>query len=128
VNASLRNLGLVASAFRMDDSLPTTAGDMALLLEAIGRGQVISQAVSEDMVAALATESIDGRLPALLPQGTRVAHKTGSWENATHDAGIVFSPAATYVIVVLTDFGFSEDGASRIARLSRAVYDYYNGQ
>ena len=43
------------------------------------------------------------------------------------DFDIVFSPNATYVIVVLTDFGFSDDGAGRIARLSRAVYDYYNG-
>ncbi len=127
VNEALRGLGLGASGFVPDGSLPTTAADMALLLEAIARRQAISEAASDEMLGLLESELIDDRLPALLPQGTRVAHKTGNWENATHDAGVVYSPAATYVIVVLTDFGFEDDGAALIARLSRAVYDYYNG-
>ena len=79
------------------------------------------------MLALLASQAINDRLPALLPEGTQVAHKTANWSNATHDAGIVFSPGATYVIVVLTDFGFQDDGAKPVAQLSRAVYDYYNG-
>jgi beta-lactamase class A len=126
VNAALRSLGLRASGLPADGSLPATAADMALLLEAIARRQAVSEAASDEMLALLASEAISDRLPALLPEDARVAHKTGSWQNATHDAGIVFSPRATYVIVLLTDFGFQEDGASPMARLSRAVYDYYN--
>jgi beta-lactamase class A len=78
------------------------------------------------MAGLLLSQTVNDRIPALLPAGTRVAHKTGNWSNATHDAGIVFSPAGSYVIVVLTDYGYNVDGASRIARLSRTVYDYYN--
>ena len=52
--------------------------------------------------------------------------KTGNWEDATHDAGIVFSADATYIIVALTDFGYFDDGAMPIAELSLAVHDYYN--
>ena len=126
VNASLRSLGLEASVIQ-PGALPTTAADMALLLEAVARRGLISPAASDEMLALLASGSIADRLPALLPEDTEVAHKTGNWENATHDAGIVFSPHATYVIVVLTDFGFRDDGATPIARLSRAVYDHYNG-
>lgn len=127
VNAALRSMGLKATGVTEDGSLPVTAADMALLLEAIADRQAVSEAASDEMLALLASESIADRLPALLPEGTRVAHKTGNWQNATHDAGIVFSPRATYVIVVFTDFGFQDDGATRIARLSRAVYEYYNG-
>ncbi len=126
VNATLRSFGLSTSAIPADESLPTNAGDMALLLEAIARRQAVSEQASEEMLALLASQTVNDRLPALLPPGTRVAHKTGNWENANHDAGIVFSPGATYVIVVLTDYGFGGDVSSRIARLSRAVYDYYN--
>ncbi len=126
VNAALRSLGLASSGLPEDGTLPTTAADMALLLEAIARRQAVNVAASEAMLSLLVMEAIGDRLPALLPEGTQVAHKTGNWETATHDAGIVFSPGATYVIVVLTDFGFQDDGATPIARLSRAVYDYYN--
>lgn len=126
VNAALSSFGLAASGFVPDGFIVTTAADMALLLEAIGRRQAVSAAASDEMLALLSTESLADRLPALLPRGTPVAHKTGSWEDVTHDAGIVFSPRAAYVIVILTDFGFRDDGAARIARLSRAVYDYYN--
>ena len=125
-NLTLRSLGLGNSGFTADESLPTTAGDMALLLEAIAMRQAVSDDASEEMLALLISESIVNRLPALLPIGTQVAHKTGNWEDATHDAGIVFSPVVTYIIVVLTDYGYYEDGATPIAELSLAVYDYYN--
>ena len=125
-NLALRSLGLENSGFTADESLPTTAGDMALLLEAFAMGQAVSGDASEEMLDLLISESLVNRLPALLPIGTQVAHKTGNWEDATHDAGIVFSPAATYIIVVLTDYGYYEDGPTPIAELSLAVYDYYN--
>lgn len=127
VNGTLRDLGLVVSHYR-PDSLPTTAGEMALLMEMIARRQAVSETASDEMLDLLSDTYFNDRLPALLPPGTRVAHKTGSWENASHDAGIVYSPAATYVIVVLTDFGYSDEGTAAIARISRAVYDYYNGE
>ena len=125
INTTLRILGLDVSGYL--SGLPTTAADMALVLEAIARRQVVSGAASDEMLDLLSTTYFADRLVALLPEGTRVAHKTGNSQNATHDAGIVYSPAATYVIVVMTDFGFGDDGATPIARLSRAVYDYYNG-
>ena len=126
VNQTLRELGLAYSGLVQGGDLLTTAGGTATLMEAIARGRAVSPAASEEMNALLESDVINDRLPALLPLGTRVAHKTGNWSNATHDGGIVFSPRATYVIVVLTDYGYAVDGGSRIARLSKAVYDYYN--
>ena len=127
INRALRNLGLGLSGFYTAGTMPTTATETALLLEAIYEGAAVSDAASVRMLGLLKTEAIDDRIPALLPPGTEVAHKTGNWENATHDAGIVFSPRATYLIVVLTDYGYFDGGATPIAELSRVVYDYYNG-
>ncbi len=126
INRTLRSLGLSVTGFVDEERLPTTAREMALLLEAIYEGEAINEAASEQMLEALGTESIDDRIPALLPPGTQVAHKTGNWKDATHDAGIVLSEDATYIIVVLTDFGYFDDGATLIAELSLAVHDYYN--
>lgn len=126
VEVALQSLGLQVTQFAGGGRLPTTAREMALLLEAIGRRQAVSPTASDQMIALLETESFADRLLAGVPPGTRVAHKTGNWSNATHDAGIVFSPRATYVIVVLTDYGFGGAGAPLIARISGAVYRYYN--
>lgn len=126
INRMLRSLGLSVSGFYGDNTLPTTAGEIGRLLKGIYRGDVVSNAASQEMIDLLESDLIDDRIPYLLPPHTVVAHKTGNWSNATHDVGLVFSPGATYLIVVLTDYGYEEDGASRIAALSGAVYDYYN--
>jgi len=125
VNASLAALGLTASGL-FEDELPTTAADMALILEAIARGQPLDADASQAMLDLLASETLADRLPALLPEGTRVAHKTANWSNATHDAGIIYSPAADYLIVVLSDRGYDDYPGDTIAELSRLAYDYYN--
>jgi len=127
VNATLAALGLTASGL-FEDELPTTAADMALILEAIARGQPLDAGAGQAMLDLLASETLHDRLPALLPEGTRVAHKTANWSNATHDAGIIYSPAADYLIVVLSDRGYEDYPGDTIAALSRLAYDYYNGR
>jgi hypothetical protein len=56
-----------------------------------------------------------------VPSGVAVGNKTGDWEGATHDVGIVAAPFGTYVIAVLSDQG----SAAPITALSRAVYRYF---
>ena len=124
VNASMAALGLTDTRL-LEEGLPTTAQDMALLMEMIARGQAVDKAASQAMVDLMSLESLNDRLPALLPEGPKVAHKTANWSDATHDVGIVYSPQATYVIAVLSD---KEYEAEPIAELSRAVYEYYNGE
>jgi len=124
VNAGMAALGLTDTRL-LEDDLPTTAQDMALLMEMIARGQAVDRAASQEMVDLMSLESLNDRLPALLPEGTLVAHKTANWSDATHDAGIVYSPEAVYVIAVLSD---KEYEAKPIAELSRVVYEHYNGE
>lgn len=121
VNQALAALGLRTSRLLPDD-LPVTAADLALLLEAIGRGRAISAEASWAMVELMAGETLDNGLRAGLPPQVRLAHKTGIWNNATHDAGIVFTDFNTYVIVVLSE----KSGATQVTRdLSRAAYEYF---
>ena len=138
INRSMEVLGLETTRLLADD-LPTTAADMALLLEAIARPDAETlrptpeatpapplegQEASQEMVNLLASEEIDNGLREGVPQGTLVAHKTGNWSNATHDAGIVYSPGATYVIAVLSE----TDHETRLTtEVSGAVWEYYNG-
>lgn len=107
------------------EDMPTSASDMALWLEMIATGQAVSEPSSQAMIDLLSRQTINDRLPALLPEGTKVAHKTGNWDNATHDVGVVYAPSGAYVIAVLSDTYWESDP---IAELSRLVYDYFEGQ
>lgn len=123
VNASMEALGLTTTRLLTED-LPTTAADMALIMEMIARGQAVNEPASQEMVNLLAGEELDNGLRAGVPEDTLVAHKTGNWSNATHDAGIVYAADAPYVIAILSEKGYE---TALIAKLSAAVFEYYTG-
>jgi beta-lactamase class A len=111
-------------AFERGLNNTTTAADLAILLDAIASGRAAS-AVSTDTIRSmlLAQEFSDG-IPAGLPPGTPVAHKTGEITAIAHDAAIVYPPdRGPYILVVLTR-GFPErkDAARLMADLSGIVY------
>ncbi|HET7456118.1 MAG TPA: serine hydrolase, partial [Gemmatimonadaceae bacterium] len=107
----------------------TTAADLAALLTAIQRGRAASPAGTALMLDILGRQEFNSEIPAGLPPGTRVAHKTGSITAVLHDAAIVY-PAGRppYVLVVLTR-GIPDEkvAQSLIADVSRMVYEHAVG-
>ncbi len=113
-------------AYRAGLNNTTTARDLGVLLAAIAQGRAASPASCTEMLAILGRQEFNEGIPAGLPPGTRVAHKTG-WigEVVYHDAAIVHPPrGGSYVLVVLTG-GIKEDSVahSLVADLSRMVYE-----
>lgn len=88
-------------AFDAGKNNTTTARGLLVLFEAIGRGTAVSAAASRDMIEILKRQKFVSAIPAGLPPGTPVAHKTGWITRIRHDAGIVYGPRP-YVLVVLT--------------------------
>jgi beta-lactamase class A len=106
-------------AFAAGLSNTATANDLARLMATIAGGQAVSRDHSERMLAILEAQEFNELIPAGLPPGTRVAHKTGSITGIVHDAAIVFpAERAPYVLVVLTR-GFVDP--ARAAEAIRAV-------
>jgi beta-lactamase class A len=104
----------------------TTARDLAVLLEAIERGRAASPASCRAMREILLRQEFNDEIPAGLPPGTPVAHKTGSITGVLHDAAVVYPPGrAPYVLVVLTR-GIPDQRVARslIADVSRLVWDH----
>jgi beta-lactamase class A len=124
INNAISAFGVVNSGL-YTDGLPLTAADVALLLEAIGRGEAVSPEASADMLQLMSHESIDNGLVSGLPEGVPVAHKTGNWSDATHDGGIVFAPNGPYVFVALSQ---TDHETSVIRALSEAAYEYFAGR
>jgi beta-lactamase class A len=85
-----------------DHGLNNTTDAMGLftLLRQIGKGQVVSRMASAEMVEILKRQTANDGIPSGLPEGTPVAHKTGTITGIHHDAAIVYS-RRPYVLVVL---------------------------
>jgi beta-lactamase class A len=107
----------------------TTARDLAALLTALERGEAATPASTDSMRSILLRQQFNDRIPAGLPPGIRVAHKTGEITAVAHDAAIVYLPGrAPYVLVVLTrGLRDAKASASLAADISRLVYAHVTG-
>lgn len=111
-------------AYQKGLSNSATARDLATLLAAIEQGKAASASSTQAMRSILLAQELNDEIPAGLPPGTRVAHKTGQITAILHDAAIVYpSGQAPYILVVLTG-GIPDDKVARalIVDLSRMVY------
>lgn len=111
-------------AYKQGLNNTTTARDLATLLAAIEQGRAASPASTQAMRSILLAQELNQEIPAGLPQGTPVAHKTGQISGVLHDAAIVYPPGrAPYVLVVLTS-GIPDEKVARslIVDVSRRVY------
>ncbi len=113
-------------AFRAGLNNTTTANDLVALFSALQRGQVAGKRATREMLAILEAQAFNSELPAGLPPGTRIAHKTGSITATWHDAGIVYPPRrAPYAVAVLTrNISDEKIAAALIADCSRIVWEW----
>jgi beta-lactamase class A len=100
----------------------TTARGLLVLLAALAQGKAVGEAADKEMIAVLQRQSFKDGIPAGVPAGTAVAHKTGSITRIQHDGGIVYA-ARPYTLVILVR-GIDDEKKSKalIARISRIVY------
>ena len=102
---------------------------MVRLLSALHRGEVLSPQSRAVLLGAMSRcKTGKTRIPALLPAGTLVAHKTGTLWAQTSDVGIIRLPDGRNVAlaVYVTGQGSHASQAQTIAQVARTVYDSYN--
>src|SRR5213594_3050728 len=116
-------------AYRARLNNTTTARDLGVLLAAIAGRRAASAGSCRDMLAILGRQQFNEGIPAGLPAGIRVYHKTG-WigQVVYHDAAFVEPPppggGRGYVLVVMTGGIQKDDDAHALARdLSKLVFD-----
>lgn len=129
VRAFLEESGLKRSTVGMDGSNPTaTPEDIALFFEKLYKGELANKENTEKMLDLLKRQRLKDKLSKYLSQDIVVAHKTGEIGWFSHDAGIVYSPNGDYIIAVLSESDFPLGAEDRIAEVSKAVYQYFEGK
>lgn len=100
----------------------TTARGLQRLLDAIARGEAVDQESSRQMIEILERQKFNEGIPAGLPPGTRVAHKTGEITKIHHDAAIVFAPKPFVLAILVRGLTDIKDSAALMADITRQLY------
>jgi beta-lactamase class A len=100
----------------------TTANALAQLLAAIAQGKAVDVESSREMVEILQRQTFNEGIPAGLPAGTRVAHKTGEITKIHHDAAIVFAPKPFVLVVLVSGLQDKKQSAALMADIAKLAY------
>jgi beta-lactamase class A len=113
-------------AFEQGMNNTTTARALLTLLEAIATGRAVDRRASDEMVAILKRQKFNDRIPAGLPAGVPVAHKTGEITRIQHDAAIVYGPRPFVLVVLIRGLEEAKKGAALAAAVARMLYQAAN--
>jgi beta-lactamase class A len=103
----------------------TSNYDMSILFEKMFHEKIANQANTIDMLSLMTNTEFEDRIPALLPKGTVVYHKTGNGAGIVHDVGIVTTGSKGYYIGILTsDITDEQNTVALIAKTSKVVFDF----
>jgi beta-lactamase class A len=100
----------------------TTARALEEILYAIAQGKVIDEAACKEMTGILERQKFNEGIPAGLPKGTKVAHKTGEITKIHHDAAIVFAPRPFVLVILVRGMADIKDSSALMADITRQLY------
>lgn len=137
VNESMRNLGAKDiqvlrgvednKAYEKGMNNTVTAYDLMLIMESIATEKAVSHDASGEMIKILMHQHFTDIIAKKLPPGVKVASKSGSITQITHDSGIVFLPDGRKYVVVLLSRGVQDHEAvsETLANVSKLIYNYF---
>jgi beta-lactamase class A len=96
-------------------------------MELLHRGEFLSRAACDDMLAILKKEK-PGSIRAGLPEAIPVAFKPGAIAGVATEWAIVSLEARPYVLVVMQNLASTDEAtaAAPITEVARAVHEYFS--
>ena len=136
VNTFLAGRGLLETKLRrkMMDLKAATEGrenvstpiEMASLLQAIYRGEILNKEMTADFFKVLSTHK-DSWIPHDLPDDLKIANKPGALEGVRNDSGVIFVDKRPYILCVMTTYLHRErDGEEAISKISLAAWRMFD--
>ena len=137
VNAFIKELGVQDvnvvrliednKAYRLNMNNTFSTRGTTQMMRLIAEGKVISKEACNEMIEVMLGQEFNESIPALLPSGVKVAHKTGWTGEFFHDTGIVFPPNRKPYAISLFTHGFPEDDENQahgcMAEISKFIYE-----
>lgn len=104
----------------------TTARDLRIIFEKLGKGEAVNPEASQQMIAILKRQEFNDMIPAGVPDQVEVAHKTGRITGVHHDSGLVILPdGRQYVLVLLSKNAPDREAViDTFADISELIYHF----
>lgn len=86
----------------------------------------LRESFSQLALSIMLDTEFSSQLPAKLPEGTKIAHKVGFFDDGGyhHDCGIVYLDRVDYIICVMSANTTKQDADYVISEVSKKVYDF----
>jgi beta-lactamase class A len=110
-------------AFEKGLNNTTTARGLLVLFDKLAHGTAVDTAADAEMIEILKRQQFNTAIPAGLPPGTVVAHKTGTITRIHHDAGIVFGRRPYVLVLLMRGMEDQKKSAAVMADLSKTVFE-----
>lgn len=109
-------------AFQAGRNNTTTARALQTLLEAIANNQAGDAESCRQMMEILKRQTFNEAIPAGLPPGTPVAHKTGEITGIHHDAAIVMATRPFVLVILVKGINDRDKSSALMAAITKAIY------
>jgi hypothetical protein len=106
----------------------TTAFDLMLLMEKIGKGDAASSASCAEMIKILSDQEFNDVIPTRLPADVQVAHKTGWITQHHHDSALLILPdGRKYSFTILSKGWKNETLVNEVmAKAAEIAFDFFS--
>jgi beta-lactamase class A len=103
-----------------------TPREFMTLMEAIYRGKVVNQQLTDDLLKLLSTRK-NSPIQRTLGESVRVADKDGELDAVRADFGVVYAKNRPFVISVMTTYLKNDkEGEEAIGEIAEAAYSYFD--
>ncbi|MDP4093524.1 MAG: serine hydrolase [Bacillota bacterium] len=106
-----------------DEDNISSPKDLGLYMKLVYDFYLNEGSLGEELMDNFLKTEFNDRIPALLPDTVKVAHKIGTQIRVFNDVAIIFTDTP-YVLAVMSDQIDEDQGANVIAAISKKIYDF----
>lgn len=122
IQATIDSLGMGKTSFAKNE---TTPADIGLFFRKLYGGSVVTREHRDEILEFLTKTIYEDRIPAGVPEWTRVAHKIGNEISVFSDGGIVFA-SRPFILVVMSKNALEKEAKTALVEITKAIWDFEN--
>ena len=120
IQVTIDDLGMSKTSLPRNE---TTPADIGLFFRRLYGGSIVTREHRDEILGFLTDTIYEDRIPAGVPEGTRVAHKIGTETGIFSDGGIVFAPRP-FILVILSKSALEKEAKTALMEITKAVWEF----